>query len=154
MVVIVGSTTMTTVQSDPAVPKGAAPGTGARVRREVGPLVRPYEVMVILDAGLEEEAIRSVIDRTTELIRSRGGNVGSVDRWGRRRFAYELNHRWEGYYVLIRADAEPSVMIELDRVLHLADEVLRHKVIRLPDKVAAAASAAAAPAASAEANGA
>ena len=116
--------------------------------------MRPYEVMVILDAGLEEDAIRSVIDRTTELIRSRGGNPGTVDRWGRRRFAYELKHRWEGYYVLIRADAEPSVMIELDRFLHLADEVLRHKVVRLPDKVAAAAPSAAAPVAGAEANGA
>ena len=116
--------------------------------------MRPYEVMVILDAGLEEDAIRSVIDRTTELIRSRGGNPGTVDRWGRRRFAYELKHRWEGYYVLIRADAEPSVMIELDRFLHLADEVLRHKVVRLPDGVAASTSAAATPAAGAEANGA
>ena|SRR5205823_6570505 len=145
---------MTTVQSNPAVPAGTAPGQRARVRREVGSHVRPYEVMVILDAGLEEEAIRSVIDRTTELIRSRGGNPGTVDRWGRRRFAYELKHRWEGYYVLIRADAEPSVMIELDRFLHLADEVLRHKVVRLPEKVAAAASQVAAPVGSAEANGA
>ena len=145
---------MTTVQSNPAVPAGTAPGQRARVRREVGSHVRPYEVMVILDAGLEEEAIRSVIDRTTELIRSRGGNPGTVDRWGRRRFAYELKHRWEGYYVLIRADAEPSVMNELDRFLHLADEVVRHKVIRLPDKVAAAAPRAAVPAAGAEANGA
>jgi small subunit ribosomal protein S6 len=151
---IVGSTTMTTVQSDPAVPRGAAPGATTRVRREVGPLVRPYEVMVILDAGLEEDAIRSVIDRTTELIRSRGGDAPSVDRWGRRRFAYELKHRWEGYYVLIRADTEPSAMAELDRFLHLADEVLRHKVVRLPDKVAAAAAQAAAPVGSAEANGA
>jgi small subunit ribosomal protein S6 len=116
--------------------------------------MRPYEVMIILDAGLEEEAIRSAIDRTTELIRSRGGNPGSVDRWGRRRFAYELKHRWEGYYVVLRADAEPSVMVELDRFLHLADEVLRHKVVRLPDKVAAAAPIAAAPTAGAEANGA
>ena len=145
---------MTTVQSDPAVSVDAAPGERVRVRREVGPPVRPYEVMVILDAGLEEEAIRSAIDRTTELIRSRGGSVASVDRWGRRRFAYELKHRWEGYYVLIRADAEPSVMIELDRFLHLADEVLRHKVVRLPEKVAAAASQVAAPVGSAEANGA
>jgi len=116
--------------------------------------MRPYEVMIILDAGLEEEAIRSAIDRATELIRSRGGTPGSVDRWGRRRFAYELKHKWEGYYVVLRAEAEPSVMSELDRVLFLADEVLRHKVIRLPDDVAAAASKAAAPTASAEANGA
>ncbi|MCU1451224.1 MAG: ribosomal protein, partial [Acidimicrobiales bacterium] len=114
----------------------------------------PYEVMVILDAGLEEEAIRSVLDRSTELIRSRGGSPGSVDRWGRRRFAYEMKHKWEGYYIVLRAEAEPAVMTELDRYLHLADEVLRHKVVRLPDSVAAATPAAAAPAAGAEANGA
>jgi small subunit ribosomal protein S6 len=116
--------------------------------------MRPYEVMIILDAGLEEEGIRSVLDRSTELIRSRGGVPGSVDRWGRRRFAYELKHKWEGYYVVLRAEAEPAVMTELDRYLHLADEVLRHKVVRLPDSVAAATPAAAAPVAGAEANGA
>jgi small subunit ribosomal protein S6 len=133
---IVGSTTMTQFQTNPAVHL-ARPRADARVRREVGLHVRPYEVMIILDAGLEEEAIRSAVDRATELIRSRGGNPGSVDRWGRRRFAYELKHKWEGYYVVLRAEAEPSVMSELDRSLFLADEVLRHKVIRLPDDVAA-----------------
>ena len=116
--------------------------------------MRPYEVMIILEAGLEEDAIRSALDRSTELIRSRGGTVSSVDRWGRRRFAYELKHKWEGYYVVLRAEAEPGVMQELDRSLHLADEVIRHKVIRLPDVVAAAAPTAAAPSAGAEANGA
>jgi len=116
--------------------------------------VRPYEIMIILDAGLEEEAIRSALDRATQLIQSRGGSVVSTDKWGRRRFAYELKHKWEGYYVVLRAEAEPSVMTELDRSLFLADEVLRHKVIRLPDDVASAAPQAAAPAAGAEANGA
>jgi len=116
--------------------------------------VRPYELMVILDAGLEEDAIRSVIDRTTELVRSRGGNVTSTDRWGRRRFAYELKHRWEGYYVLLRFEAEAPVIAELDRFLHLADEVLRHKVVRLPEKLAGAALSTTAPGASKEANGA
>ena len=149
---IVGSTTMTPFPDNPAVLL-ARPRAGARVRREVGPL-RPYEVMIILDVGLEEEAIRSAVDRATELIRSRGGTPGAIDRWGRRRFAYELKHKWEGYYVVLRAEAEPSVMAELDRSLHLADEVLRHKVIRLPDDVAAAAPKAATPTASAEANGA
>ena len=115
--------------------------------------MRPYEVMIILDAGLEDDAIRSVIDRSTELIRSNGGTPGSLDRWGRRRFAYELKHKWEGFYIVLRADAEPSAMTELDRFLHLADEVLRHKVIRLPDGVATT-SAATAPAAVTEANGA
>jgi small subunit ribosomal protein S6 len=98
--------------------------------------MRPYEVMVIIDAGLDEEVIRATVDRATELIKSRGGAPGKVERWGKRRFAYELKHRNEGYYVLIDANAEPAVMADLDRMLHLADEVIRHKVIRLPDKVA------------------
>jgi len=98
--------------------------------------LRPYEVMVILDAGLEEESIRATIDRATQLISGGGGTVGRVDRWGRRRFAYEVHHKAEGYYAVIEATAEPSTMADLDRVLSLADEVIRHKVIRLPDRVA------------------
>jgi small subunit ribosomal protein S6 len=98
--------------------------------------MRPYEVMIIFDAGLEEETIRAVTDRATETLTSRGGVIGRVDRWGRRRFAYELKHRTEGYYVLVEATAEPAAMAEMDRVLSLADEVVRHKVIRMPDSVA------------------
>jgi small subunit ribosomal protein S6 len=98
--------------------------------------MRPYEVMIILDSSLEEDAVRAAIDRSTELLRNRGGDPFRVDRWGKRRLAYELNHRWDGYYVLVEAKAEPAAMAELDRALHLADEVIRHKVIRLPERVA------------------
>jgi small subunit ribosomal protein S6 len=98
--------------------------------------VRPYEVMLILDAGLEEDVIRATIGRATAVITSGGGTVGRVDRWGRRRFAYEVHHRSEGYYAVVEATAEPAVVADLDRMLGLADEVIRHKVIRLPDKVA------------------
>lgn len=102
--------------------------------------MRPYEVMVIIDAGLEEDVIRALIDRTTKLIIDGGGTLGKVDRWGRRRFAYEVHHRTEGYYVVIETTAEPAVLSTVDRMLGLADEVIRHKVIRLPDKVAGRAS--------------
>ena len=94
--------------------------------------MRPYEVMVILDPALEEDDIRSTIDRATGIISARGGNPGRVDRWGKRRFAYELHHRWEGYYVLIEAAADPAAMAEVSRMLTLSDAVIRHKVIRLP----------------------
>jgi small subunit ribosomal protein S6 len=97
--------------------------------------MRPYEVVVIFDATLEEEAIRPVLDRATAPITKSGATV-TTDRWGKRRFAYELKHRWEGIYVLLAFNAEPAAVAELDRVLYLADEVLRHKVIRIPDKVA------------------
>ena len=98
--------------------------------------MRPYEVVIIYDPGLEEDAIRAAVDRSTDLIRARGGNPGRVDRWGKRRLAYEIRHQREGYYVLMEANAEPPVMAELDRSLSLADDVLRHKVIRVPDRVA------------------
>ena len=98
--------------------------------------MRPYEVMIILNASLEEDALRAQIDKAQEIIRTNGGTPNRVDRWGKRRFAYELKHQWEGYYVLIEATAEPIAMSELDRALHLADEVVRHKVIRLPEGVA------------------
>jgi len=106
--------------------------------------MRPYEVMLIFDASLEEENIRAAIDRFAEFIRSRGGTPGKVDRWGKRRFVYELRHRWEGYYVLMEFTAGVELEEELHRMLSLADEVVRHKVIRIPE---AALKARAAPAA-------
>jgi len=109
--------------------------------------MRPYEVMIIFEASLEEDDIRAGIDRATELITSKGGHAVRVDRWGKRRFAYELQHRTEGYYVLIEVSAPPEAMAELDRMLHLADEVIRHKVVRLPDAVAGRAPRAPQPAA-------
>jgi small subunit ribosomal protein S6 len=99
------------------------------------PAVRPYEVMIILDADLEEETIRSAVGRYVQLLESRGAEPGYIDYWGKRRFAYELKHRWEGYYVVLQARSEPAAMDELHRVMSLADEVLRHKVLRIPEAV-------------------
>lgn len=103
--------------------------------------MRHYEIMVILDAGLDEDVIRQVIDRTTQLLTNNGATVAKVDRWGRRRFAYEVRHRSEGFYVLVDTKAEPAAVKEVDRMLGLADEVIRHKVIRLPEKAVTVSSA-------------
>ena len=97
--------------------------------------MRPYEIVIIFDADLEEETIRAAVDRTLEQIRQAGGEPGTVDHWGKRRFAYEMKHRWEGYYVVFQAKAEPAAMDELHRQLSLADEVLRHKILRIPEHV-------------------
>jgi small subunit ribosomal protein S6 len=99
--------------------------------------MRPYEVMVIFDVGVEPPAIQAVVDRLLESIRTNEGVPGHVDRWGRRPFAYEVKHRREGYYMLVELSGEPRTVAEIDRLLTLADEVLRFKVIRLPDKIAA-----------------
>lgn len=120
--------------------------------------MRPYEIMVILDAGLEEDVIRTTLDRAAQVISQAGGTVGRIDRWGRRRFAYEVKHQSEGYYALMEINAQPPAIAEVDRMLGLADEVVRHKVVRLPDKVAGRprrpAGAETAPAADTSANGA
>ena len=97
--------------------------------------MRPYEVMVIFDAELEDDVIRSAVDRHTKLLQSKGAELGSLDHWGKRRLAYPLNHRLEGYYVVLQARAEPAAMDELGRALSLADEVLRHKVLRIPEQI-------------------
>lgn len=96
--------------------------------------MRPYEVMIIFDPSLEEDAVRAEVDRSTELIRARGGSPGRVERWGKRRLAYEIRRQREGAYVVLEAEAEPATMADLDRALTLADGVLRHKVVRMPEK--------------------
>ncbi len=96
--------------------------------------MRPYEIMIILDPTLDDEAVRGEVDRATELIKAKGGEPGRVERWGKRRLAYEIRKHREGNYVLVQAKSEPSVMSDLDRQLTLADAVLRHKVVHLPEK--------------------
>jgi small subunit ribosomal protein S6 len=98
--------------------------------------MRPYEVMVILEPALEESAVQQVINRSTELLTSRAGTVNRVEKWGKRRLAYELNHRTEGYYVLFDVTSESAPMDELDRALRLADDVMRHKIVRIPEQAA------------------
>jgi small subunit ribosomal protein S6 len=98
--------------------------------------VRPYETMIIFDLEVEDAAIQEALDRALEVVRSNGGTTGTVDRWGRRTLAYEMDHKREGYYVVAEFTAEPKASSELDRFLTLADEVMRHKIIRVPENVA------------------
>ena len=96
--------------------------------------MRPYEVMIIFDPTLEDDAVRAEVDRSSELIRSKGGDPGRVERWGKRRLAYEILRHREGSYVVLEAQAEPAVMADLSRALTLTDGILRHKGVHLPEK--------------------
>ena len=98
--------------------------------------MRAYELMVIIDAELDDEVIDATVKRIAGLLDQRGATVKSEDRWGRRRFAYEINHKLEGYYVLFEF-VGGSDLDTLERALRLADETVRHKVVRLPDHEAA-----------------
>ena len=90
--------------------------------------------MLILPAEADEALVGTAIDRITKVVSTAGGEVGKIDRWGRRRFAYEIAKQTEGYYVVARFTAEPSTVAGLERTLILADEIIRHKVLVVPVK--------------------
>lgn len=101
--------------------------------------MRAYEVMLILPAEADEKLVGTAVDRITKAIEPSGGSVGAIDRWGRRRFAFEVDRQTEGYYVVVAFDSEPGTIAPLERALTLADEVMRAKVtIRHPKKAAKA----------------
>jgi small subunit ribosomal protein S6 len=92
--------------------------------------VSEYEIMLIVNPEADEAALGAIIDRVSGIITGRGGEVKNVDRWGRRRLAVEIDRNTEGQYVVMQFQAEGDIVQELERVLHLADEVIRHKVTR------------------------
>ncbi|HEX8779696.1 MAG TPA: 30S ribosomal protein S6 [Nocardioides sp.] len=94
--------------------------------------MRAYEVMVILDPSLDERTIEPSLDKYLNVIRKDGGTVDSVDVWGRRRLAYEIQKNAEGVYAVIKLQAEPATVKEFDRQLGLNESILRTKVMR-PD---------------------
>ena len=92
--------------------------------------MRPYETMIVFDTSVDAQAIQIALDRALETIRTNGGTPGTIDRWGKRPLAYEVNKRKEGYYVLVEFNGESMTVDELDRILTLSDEVLRYKILR------------------------
>jgi small subunit ribosomal protein S6 len=91
--------------------------------------MREYEVMLILPADADDSVVDGVVERITGVLSQRGGEVTNVDKWGRRRLAYEIARQSEGYYVVATFKSEPDAVLELERVLTLADEVVRFKVV-------------------------
>ena len=94
--------------------------------------MREYEVMFIV-RPLEEEQTEAVIAKFEKLINANGGAISKLDRWGKRRLAYEIDDLAEGFYCLIFFSAGPAAVAELDRVLKITDEILRHMIIRVGD---------------------
>ena len=96
--------------------------------------MRPYETMIVFDTAVDAQTIQIALDRALDTVRTSGGNPGTIDRWGKRPLAYEINKRKEGYYVLVEFSGEPATVVELDRILTLSDEVLRFKILRRHEK--------------------
>jgi small subunit ribosomal protein S6 len=93
--------------------------------------MRAYELMIIYSADLDESTVQTSINQIVSQAEDAGASAEKIDKWGLRRFAYEIQHKWEGFYVVLEF-ASPNALDEVDRSLRLADHVVRHKFIRLP----------------------
>lgn len=92
--------------------------------------VNDYEILLMLDPELAEERQTEIVTRTKELVEKGSGNWLSHDVWGRRRLAYEIDHKTDGAYHLLQFDAEPATLDEIARVLKITDGVMRHMATR------------------------
>ncbi|MCH4167271.1 MAG: 30S ribosomal protein S6 [Megasphaera sp.] len=91
-----------------------------------------YEVMFIAKP-LEEAEVDPIVEFISNLITKNGGNIEKVDRWGKRHLAYLVQKQAEGYYVLINFEADPTVIKEIDRVIKIRDEILRHLIVKIDE---------------------
>lgn len=110
----------------PALPRGRA----VLVRGEEVNCVRNYELMYIIKPDVEEEKLTALVEKFKGLVEENGAEVTKLDKWGKRRLAYEVNHIKEGFYILMQFKAKPAAAAELDRVMKITDGILRHMIVR------------------------
>ena len=94
--------------------------------------MRKYEVVVIVDPDVDDRQVNGLLEKPLAGLTKAGGTVDSIDVWGRRRLAYDINKKSEGIYAVINLTAEPADVKELDRQFTLNEQIMRTKVIR-PD---------------------
>lgn len=92
--------------------------------------MRKYETIFILRPDLDEEKTNEAIEKFKSLVESNGGEIASLDKWGKRRLAYEIDHTREGFYVVSKFKAQSAVASELDRVFKISDVFMRHIIVR------------------------
>ena len=109
--------------------------------------MRNYEVIFIVKP-MEEEPTNAIIEKFTKLIKDDGGTIEKEDRWGRKKLAYEIKDCTDGFYCLLYVSCEPACVAEVDRVMKITDDILKHMIVRSEEEIPAAAEEA--PAASEE----
>ena len=92
-------------------------------------VINKYETIFVIDTAIGEEAIASLVAKFKDLIAA-NGTVDNVDEWGKRRLAYEIDHKREGYYTLIEFSSQAEFIAELERIYGITDGIIRNIVIR------------------------
>jgi small subunit ribosomal protein S6 len=88
--------------------------------------------MLIVIPELDEEQVENTVGRFRTVIERTGGEIGNVNTWGRRKLAYEIDHRADGFYCVMEFTAGERTLTELKRMLRVSDDVLRHMTVKLP----------------------
>lgn len=96
--------------------------------------MKAYELLFFVNPSITDEARAGVMKKIEVAITENGGNVDNVDSWGKRKLAFAIDHLTEGDYTLIDFHADPADIAELDRVLRISDDVIRHMIVRRDDK--------------------
>jgi len=100
--------------------------------------MRRYELMLILRPDVADDKAQAVIDRTTRQLLASGGQIVKVAPWGRRRLAYQIGAFREGSYHIVLFEAPPEAIVEMERILLITEEVIRHLVTRVERPIRAA----------------
>ncbi len=91
--------------------------------------MRNYEIMLVFKPQLDDEAIDAALARYGEILGGLGGEITNINKWGKRRLAYEIDDITEGYYVVLNTTATPAAIEELNRVLKITNETLRYLIV-------------------------
>ncbi|MDP8939728.1 MAG: 30S ribosomal protein S6 [Actinomycetota bacterium] len=94
--------------------------------------------MLIVIPELDEEQVESTLSRFRTVIERTGGEVTETNHWGRRKLAYEIDHRADGFYSIMHFTTGDRTLVELKRILRVSDDVLRHMIVKLPPEYAGA----------------
>ncbi len=95
--------------------------------------MREYELMYILHPELDDEKVAAAMEKYNAVIQNNGGTVASTEKWGKRRLSYEIKGQREGTYILVNFSGGPAVSSELDRVMRISEDVIRHLIVRKGD---------------------
>jgi small subunit ribosomal protein S6 len=96
--------------------------------------VKAYELLIMINPTLDEQAVAAIVERAQGLITAEGGTIDSVDDWGKRPLAYEIDKLKDAYYALIEFQHDPFAIAEIDRVLHITDGIMRYMLVCREDK--------------------
>lgn len=92
-----------------------------------------YETLYVITPELDEEATKATIEKFSGIIENNGGKIEKTDEWGKKKLAYPIDYKTEGYYVLTTFESEASLPAELERNFKIAEDIIRFIVVRLDD---------------------